>query len=51
MCEGIMNPSDPRYSCDCHLWRDDEEEPEPDEDELLALRYPEYAEHLYGQSD
>ena len=44
MCVGIQDPSDPRYSCDCHLWREEEEpeEEEPDEDELIAWRYPEY---------
>lgn len=31
MCEGIMDHDDPRFSCDCHLFRDEEpnQEEEP----------------------
>lgn len=52
MCAGIQNPSDPRYSCDCHLWKQEEMEEEYDPlDEYFARADYEYEKYLDDEAD
>ena len=40
MCIGSFSHDDPRFSCDCHLWRDEEE------DDRERAEYEDWADYM-----